>query len=77
MSTSRKLGGAQFENARQKRKDVIAFYAKLRKTPGMAGVVATGIWQTLTRVHRDSTLNGPEKELEFRRLLKLLATSGK
>lgn len=74
MSTSRKLGGAQFSDARQKRKDVIAFYRNLTKTPGAPGVVATAIWQTLVKIHKDSTLNGYEKEREFRRIIQSLKT---
>ncbi len=73
MSTIRKLGGVGFSNARQKRKDAITFYGKLRRTPGIAGVIAAGMWQTLKRIHRDPTLNGPQKEAEFRRLLQIHA----
>ena len=71
MSTIRKLGGVGFSNARQKRKDAIAFYGNLRKTKGIAGVIAAGMYQTLYKIHRDPTLSGPEKEAGFRRLLQL------
>ncbi len=73
MSTISKLGGKQFAGARQKRKDAIAFYGRLRRTPGIAGVIAAGMWQTLQRIHRDPQLNGPQKEAEFRRLLQMHA----
>jgi len=75
MSTIKNIGGKQFGVMRDNRKAALKFYRDKTRLPGMAGALAAEIYWTLYEIHRDPTLNSPEKELEFKRCIRRVEQS--
>ena len=77
MSTISKLSGSQFKVAKQRRMDAMKFFASQQRLPGIPGRVATQVLMTLQAIHRDPTLNGPQKEIQFKRVIQVAQRAGK
>jgi len=68
MSTFNKLD-PRAKLGKEKRRDALRFFRQQMRLPGAPGVVARILYTALDKVHKDSTLNGPEKEAAFRAIL--------
>lgn len=77
MSTFKKLAGKQGSDMRDSRKAALKFYREKTRLPGIAGAVAAEIYSTLLAIHRDPALNSPEKEHEFRDVIRRFAKPGR
>jgi len=73
LSTLKKIGGKQFGGMRDNRKAALKFYRDKTRLPGMAGALAAEIYRTLYAIHRDPTLNSPEKEDAYRNIIRRFA----
>lgn len=62
---------------RQKRLDAIEFFASQTRLPPPMGFVAAAVLTQLRKVHKDPSLNGAEKDHEFRRVIQAGHAAGK
>ena len=77
MSTIAKITGGQFKAAKQRRMDAMKFFSSQQRLPGLPGRIATQILMTLQAIHRDSSLNGPQKDEQFKRVIQVGQNAGR